>query len=721
MKFNRVLALIMAVSAIATGVLLMNRMSAERSAKTVEIIADYTEMAELAKQSELSLSDWFKHFKASGVVSVALEEETFRSIKESGVAVNYNIGKLFKSDVNWQQNLPADAIAYLNNPSSDYDFVVVLDHAEAIEQIRQGLERGLEREMYSQYQENGKHTVFIVKGDLADVTYLSGNLVTDADEKILERPINAYSSKTELLGLGFDSKKIELIQASGLEVSPRPRNNTKAPWKLIPAFEADIKKYDIHPSHVIFSGGSVLGYELENIMPLDQLIQMFDRNGISVALIEAGDQLGNTEQDGIQYLAENSNYDVVRVFPVVKYIQKRFAFYNYSGPEEINNTIYRAVTERNIRSVYFRPFMSNEKEYIVDPQAYDDMFSNLKDRLADHGLTLGKASGFVFNGPNLLLQWLSTWGIVALTLWILTGLFDLKNKILYTLCGLGVLGAGGMLFVAPNLSVSIMALAAAIVYPSAAIMLFVTQMKKAYIEDGEKTLGFKLLEGGKLLLVGTLISMVGGLTVGGLLSHSSYLIEISYFRGVKLTLAAPFVIYTVIYLILFGFQRNKADLKTNRKFTWDVAKLLNLNIKIGYLIILGIAAAIGYVYIARSGHETNLQPSNLEMIFRNILEYKLLARPRTKEFLFAFPMVMATLVIARGGIKELLFPAGLIAVIGFSSIANTFSHLRTPVYLSVVRTAYSIGFGLLVGIAFALVAAVAVKLIHKYLRSPEHE
>lgn len=721
MKFNKVLALCMAVSILASGGLLAGRISAERSANTVEIVTDYTEMAELAKQSELSLDEWFKHFKEDGVVSVALEEETFKSLKDSGISMSYGLFKTLKTTVDWDQNLPTDAVAYLKNQASDYDFVVALEDVQTVKKIDAGLKRGLDSDMYKKFEEAGKYSVYVIKGTIDDVTYLSGELVTDADEKILERPIVEYNSKLELLGLGFDEAKIQTIQKSGLEVSPRPRNNTKAPWRLIEAFESDLKKYNMHPSHVIFSGGSVLGYEAENVMPLDKLIQMFDRNDISVALIEAGNQRGNTEQDGIQYLAENSNYDVIRVFPVVKYIQKRFAFYNYTGPEEINNTIYRAVTERNIRSVYFRPFMKNEKVYIVDPAEYDSMFKNLSERLKDHGLTLGKANGFNFNGPGLLLKWLSGLGTAVLAVWILSVLFDLKNKIIYTLVGLGLVGVGGMLFVAPNLSTSLLGLGAAIVYPSTAILLFTTKMKQAFTEDKSRALSYQILEGAKVLLMGTVISLIGGLSVGAMLSHSSYLIEIDYFRGVKLSLAAPFLIYTIIYLLLFGFKRKRTELRSDDKYVWDFTKILNVNIKIGYLIILGIAGAIGYVYIARSGHETNLQPSDLEMIFRNILEYKFLARPRTKEFLFAFPMVMAALVFARGHIKELLYPAGLIAVIGFSSIANTFSHLRTPVYLSVVRTAYSIGFGLIVGIVFALLATVAVKLIHKYLRSPEHE
>lgn len=721
MNFKRVMALLMAVSVLASSMLLAGRIGAERSVKNVEIVADYGEMSELSKQSEDSLDTWLKNLASYGVTSMALEEETFRSLKEEGYEIEYAIRKLLKQDVEWRENMPSAAVSYIEEQASDYDFVVKTTDEKAVSRIDAGLARGLESGMYLKFAEAGKETIYVIGGTLEDMTYLSGALITDADEKILERPIDVYSSKLELLGLGFDPEKIEQIQKSGLEVSPRPRNNAKAPWLLQAAFEKDLHTYGIKPSHIIFSGGSVLGYEPENVMALDSLIQMLKRNDIAVSLIEAGNQRGNTEQDGMEYLAENSNYDVIRVFPVVKYIQKRFAFYNYTGAEEIENTIYRAVTERNIRSVYFRPFMKNEKVYVTDPTEYEKMFSALQGRLAEHGLAIGKTTGFEFSGPSLLLRLLSGIGVVVLALWMLKYLFDLGEKIIYTLVGLGVFGVGGLLFVAPNLTTSLLGLGAAIVYPGVAIIYLLEQMRKAYI--GTEAVDFKtqMIQAVKPLLFGAAVSTVGGLTIGALLSHSSYLVEIDYFRGVKLSLAAPFVVFTIYYLAVFGFKRSRAEVSQGKKFFGDFGQLLNLNIKIGYLIILAIAGAIGYVYIARSGHETNLQPSDMEMIFRNILEYKFLARPRTKEFLLAFPMVMAAMVFARGKVRELLFPAGLVAVIGFSSIANTFSHLRTPVYLSVVRTAYSIGLSVITGVIAAVLAMVLVKLIHTYLRSPEHE
>lgn len=117
-----------------------------------------------------------------------------------------------------------------------------------------------------------------------------------------------------------------------------------------------------------------------------------------------------------------------------------------------------------------------------------------------------------------------------------------------------------------------------------------------------------------------------------------------------------------------------------------------------WMVAAGIVAAgVGAYYIIRTGHDTAVQPSTLEMLFRNGLEDRLLARPRNKEFLFAF---LAAMMLVYTSIRKFkLWPVvfGLCSVIGLTSVVNTFMHIRTPLYLGFTRTAYSLGFGLILG------------------------
>ena len=75
----------------------------------------------------------------------------------------------------------------------------------------------------------------------------------------------------------------------------------------------------------------------------------------------------------------STDYNVVRVFSVWDYIQYRYAYYGYEGAEEIENTLYRAIVERNIRIIYFKPIKQNDNSYayITDMDVYRDMFESL--------------------------------------------------------------------------------------------------------------------------------------------------------------------------------------------------------------------------------------------------------------------------------------------------------------------------------------------------------
>lgn len=123
--------------------------------------------------------------------------------------------------------------------------------------------------------------------------------------------------------------------------------------------------------------------------------------------------------------------------------------------------------------------------------------------------------------------------------------------------------------------------------------------------------------------------------------------------------------------------------------------------------------AVGYYYIARTGHETAVTVTTVEVVFRNYLENLLLARPRTKEFLVAFPCIMLAVHCAVRRLPFFTALFGLAGVIGLTSVCNTFMHIRTPLYLGFVRTACSLALGILVGVVFTVCFELLYRL---YLR-----
>jgi hypothetical protein len=727
---KKIVLIMMALSLIATGLLDVSRAKAERQAKTVDIVLDYDEFNEMARQSGRSFENWMTFFADQGVRHVALNEETLKGLKDQGRAVSYATQLEFVSESHWDLGLPASLVSDLSSSQADrYDLVVETSDPETAKFIETGLRSRLGSDHYKSYS-SPETTWFVIDGTIEQALFETGRIMTGADGKVVERPDVYTSSLLDRIGIGFDPVKIEAVRAGGLEVLPRPINNPLNPDMALEAFEEDFLSYGFETTYIIYSGQEVIGYNGEEVMSLDRLIQALDRLGLSTSLIEAGNQLGHVETRGGDYVAENSYYKAVRVFPVVRYIQKRIGFYNYEGSEEIENTLYRAITERNIRSIYMRPFLENDRVYLTDQSEYERMFASLEERLASHGLSYGDAGVMGLNVPPLSLKLISGMGLVAAAVWLLSQLVRLSLPVGAALAGLGTLGVAGALFVAPNLATTLLGLASSLIFPALSVYVLLNQLKKITDNKTDYSLSEILKTAVVLLSVTFIISLAGGYYIGGFLSSSAYLLEMEYFRGVKLSLGAPVAAAAIFYILKFGYGRKSEDEvaveKSGTVYWKDLLRLLDASIKMKHVAVLGAAAVVAYVYIARSGHETDLQPSTLEMIFRNTLEQMLLARPRTKEFLMAFPAVMMVAAMAAKKRKALILPLVLIASLGYSSVVNTFSHLRSPLYLSTVRELYALGFGVVIGAAAVIVLLILDKwlvegLYAKWQRGREHD
>ena len=91
------------------------------------------------------------------------------------------------------------------------------------------------------------------------------------------------------------------------------------------------------------------------------------------------------------------------------------------------------------------------------------------------------------------------------------------------------------------------------------------------------------------------------------------------------------------------------------------------------------------------------------MRVRDGLERALYARPRTKEFLLAFPALALFLTAREHNLPLPALPLGVLAEVGATSVVNTFCHLFTPLRVSLIRTLLGAALGLVLGlIAMAL-------------------
>lgn len=708
MNKNRILIAFILIGILASVILSFNRITIESNKKSIDITLDLNEIKKLSEQSDEDLSWWFKKFKEWGVGSVTLNEETFESMVEEGKPIVVGMVENLIKDMYWKERYPQELISYLEKDGMDKHDVIAITNSESLYNfIEEGLRNRYDEDKYKIFSSESEY-IFLLDGTEKDALYARRTTLIDNNNKPYSAKLELSGSKLFRLGLGYDEEKIQTIKESGLEIILRPFDYNPS-WtgeRYVKTSLDEYKNLNIKPRYMFFAGEQVLGYPNN----LDILVDFMKENNTIVGLIESGEQRGHIKQTGLDDLTRVLDYNAVRVFSMDPYIQERYKFYNYDGAEEIENTLYRAVTERNIGLIYFRPFKSDSYTYVTDEKEYEDTFNSLRSRIAEHGMILGEASVMESNVVNPIFKILIGLGILGAGILLVESIFKINRKIKMLAIILGVIFGISFTLIAPFTSVKIFAILAAIVFPSLSMVYLCKVLKSYYFKDNTKgIINQSIIIGIKTLLIMVLISSIGALFVASLLSSTEYLLEMDIFKGVKVAQLAPIALYVIIFMAYFGYKREKPN--DNTKFDLlDLKDVLLDNIKVIYLLIAILMAGAGYIYLARTGHETNIQPSNLEMIGRNILEMKLLARPRTKEFLFAFPAILIAIYMGINRTKIGMFIVGFIVIIGQTSIVNTFSHLRTPIYLSLVRTIYGVAFGIVIGIIYVILLDIGVKL-----------
>ena len=460
---------------------------------------------------------------------------------------------------------------------------------------------------------------------------------------------------------------------------------------------AGYERYGITPTYIIAGGKAVIGYDDGGEFALDYIRD----NGITIGLIETNVQRENIMQSGVEDAAVATDYNTVRVFSVWDYIQYRYGYYGYEGAEEVENTLYRAIVERNVRVIYFKPVKQTDNSfaYITDVDVYRDMFEGLNQRLAAHGISMGRASVMDnFQIPSLVMLVLGLGAGVGGALLPATFL-PMKRRWTLILAGVAAVCVAGAWVVLPNTFRLLASFASAVVFACLAAAFFLQSAKR---------LGQRLPSNARIrtilpwtvgiLVLSVLIALAGGMMTAAPLSSTDFMLELGIFRGVKLAQLVPLAFFCLLFVSYYGLFEK--DRRTNTLQLRDITTALKWNIPVWSLVLLAVVALAGYYYLARTGHESDVTVSTLEIIMRNDLENLLLARPRTKEFLVCFPSIMLAAYCAVRRLPFFTALFGLAGTIGMTSVCNTFMHIRTPLYLGFARTGYAVVLGVILGAVF---------------------
>ncbi len=714
-KENKILLAIIVVAVLISFITIGGRISVENQNKSYDIVLDYNEMEAMAQQSDHDVSWWLNEFKKMGITKVGLAEENMVSLIEyTELPIHASVMDVIMRDADWQSEYPDTFIQELNDAGYDkYDVLIEAASVEAFNFIADAVRERYHSDKYLITQtENGGYIV--LNGTVKEALYTEKYKFLNSIKKGFIERDEIVSSKLMYINFGMLPSKIQTLKDAGMEILPRTAsyedwNDTQYAKAVIKGYE----KLDITPEYMIIGGESVIGYD-DGIETAEKYLK---DNNIKIGLIENTTQRQNILQYGADSIVRNTDYNAVRIFSVWDYIQNRYQYYGYEGAKEIENTLFRAVVERNVRLIYFKPIKEYKDQhiYVTDLEEYQTMFANLENRLKEHDIEFGKASVMEPYQVSIWEKLAMALGCVAAVVLMIRAILPIDRKLKIGLFALGAVGVAGAYYVMPGVAELLTSFAASVIFPCVAT-LFIVRQSKEFADTLNQSEGLpKIIALGiRTLVCAVVISLLGAVMTAAPISSINYMLEIDIFRGVKVAQLLPLVFFAAAYLAYYGFGTSKkhpGTLEYN-----DLRDMMNASIKV-WMIILGVLLlGVGYYYIARTGNESSVQVSNLEMLFRNSLEDNLIARPRNKEFLFAFPAVMMLVYtsIRRFKLWPIIF--GLAAVIGMTSVDNTFMHIRTPMYLGFARTGYSLLFGIIVGVVGIIVFEIGHRIYKKLER-----
>ena len=706
-RTHRLLLALLAACLLLASLIIANRWSVEAKNKTYDIVLDYEELCLLAGQSDKDIAWWLSFYKSLGISSVGLTEESLTSLMvNSPYEVTATVMDIVLQDASWDTQYPQPFIDAVEQHGYDrYDVLVEGCGKEAVDFLTHALSQRLPADKVLTYQQEDR-VYLLLDGSVEDALYHSTSY-TDTDGKSFTKRTSVVSSKLMYLSLGLLPEKVAQLQSAAMDIVPRTMGyNGHNDTAYARAVVADYEAYGITPAYLIAGGDAILGCD----DGIDWVLDYVTENNITLGLIEQSTQRENLMQTGASALVAATDYHAVRVFSVWDYIQYRYGYYGYAGAEEIVNSLYRAVTERNIRLIYFKPvkYTDNNFEYVTDPAVYEELFRSLDERLSRHGFTLGTASVMENYQPSSLL--LLAAGLAAgLGGALLPSLFlPIKRKWTYLLAAAAVVCVTGAWYVIPNTFRLLASFSSAVVFACLATAFFLRAAKGS----PDTSLRSVLLCGSGILCASVLMAFAGGLMTAAPLSSTDFMLELGIFRGVKLAQLLPLAFFCLLFFSYYDiFQRDGHE---NTLRLRDVTAVLRWSPNLVSLLLVAVLGLAGYYYLARTGHETDVSISTVELMLRNRLEDWLIARPRTKEFLIAFPAVMLTVYSAAHRRPFWVALFGLAGTIGMTSVCNTFMHIRTPLYLGFARTGYSLLFGLILGAVYVTVFDFLCRLWDRY-------
>jgi hypothetical protein len=635
------------------------RLQTEDRAKRVEVSMDYQDFAALARSYDYNPAGFLIALRRAGLTSLALTEELGANVGDDGKAQVLTGASLRNQAQIAPIRDPLLARMVASGRIDPGAVYLLVDDALTYQRYR--LQLGLHF---------APHSVRVLRASRPWLIEVR----TQID----------YFNTTSL---GIPTDEILLARRLGLLVIPRLQNDERFERPQMSAEIDAVLRYDPKVSTLIFFGlrNQVMGFPDH----LEDMAAIFKAHRFNFGSIETYDQA--TVQKGNDGLAELIPGRTVRVQAIAKTELDKI---------KVDVAVARYVLgarERNVRVVYLRPWDHRDGNKSIE-RTNVDFVASIASQLKSGGYRLGRATPIPpYHGNNRLIVAVAALAVPSIFILLLEWFGSYRLRWAIAAYAVTVLAyAGGVVSHHDLLIRSVLALAGALLFATAAFAV----LAPAFREEPARDTRTQLLRCLGWTLAATGVALLGALVVVGLMSAPLAMEEIERFRGVKLVLALPPLIALLMYTFdpRFGVGRRLKELSSSPV--------------LAYQLLAGLVVVAGAAFLVmRSGNDSDISPSQFELTLRHVLTNVLSVRPRFKEFLVGFPCMMLIAALAPVHRRAVGWLLALGAGVGIGDVIDTFSHLHTPLSISLLRIVN----GLIIG---AIAGSIVVYVYRKIAMRP---
>ena len=616
--------------------------------------------------SEEDTDKYLKDFKDAGVTHLAIMEEDINSLVLNGIITNikYNV-LLHKYDE--ESMIIAEELRKFPKVVND-SYIIITKREESKQLLKKWIPNKFTEDEYCHIV-SGENDVYCIY---------------DGSPNVRE------------VVMGYDEGQFKYAKENGFEIAMIFKVKNYKTDAYLKEMDRLIKKYNVkylnikdderHPEN-----------ENDASAHIEGISKLIKDNNMTLVVTEKNDQLSNQRPIGYNKIFADNSDRVVRAYETYD-MQDDSTNYMFRYHQYLNSTI-----DRNLKFITITVIDAQKKSFpeqteltIKATEMYIDKIKELGYSIADVTADYSDYKGNVtytsaISAAILVLMFL-------LIIRLLAGkMLDKISIIFYIAAALSIVGT----YIIPQSLVYLYPTACAALLPCFAITVMFSFVKT--YKDKVNT--FTMTVSTIAVILACLC--IGAIMLATMLSGIDYYVNNLIFRGIKLSLFLPVVFSIFAYYFIFLKNENKTVLQ-------EIITVANAKISVYWLVIFGLFALVGAVYIIRSGNVNEI--SSLEAWMRHTITEVFAARPRTKEFLIGYPCLsLFVYYIKNTDVKVISFITGVGSSILAASVTNTFCHVFTDLTTIYMRVVNGLVIGLL-ACAFVTVANVIIVKMCKYLK-----